>query len=484
MKLKSFFTILLFSVFFIQQNYAEDRIKDSLLAVIKNAGNDSIRCNAKIDYSRYILYKDMEVSLHEAEGAAVLARKLKNDLFLARSQNRIGVYYSMKSNVKQALVYFDSALVIFTRLKNNVGLATTHLNLGECYENSFNNEKSLFHFMKALEYNQATGNLVGAASAYEKIGQVNVNMQRYDEALQNARKGLVLAEKANSALEKAKVCNIIGIVFDYSGQPDSALLYYNRALDIDLKLNENYDAAITMMNMGVIYLAQKKTEEAETITKKALQIMNELEEMVSAAACYVNLGEIYREAKKYNLAITNLDKGINMLDSMHQTSFLMEGLKIKSSTLKESGDFKNALEVFEQYTKLKDSIFNLESDHNLAEMQTKFQTKEKDVEIKLHQTESAKQKSINQILMGSGALVAVIAVLLVIAYRKQRKANQLVNLQKAEIERQKNKVDEAYQELNEKNKEVLDSIHYAKRIQKALMPTEKYIARTLKENKK
>jgi alpha-D-ribose 1-methylphosphonate 5-triphosphate synthase subunit PhnL len=51
--------------------------------------------------------------------------------------------------------------------------------------------------------------------------------------------------------------------------------------------------------------------------------------------------------------------------------------------------------------------------------------------------------------------------------------------QKVIIEKQKVLVDEAYAQLEEKNKEVMDSIHYAKRIQTALMPNEKFIDRTL-----
>jgi len=35
----------------------------------------------------------------------------------------------------------------------------------------------------------------------------------------------------------------------------------------------------------------------------------------------------------------------------------------------------------------------------------------------------------------------------------------------------------------EKNKDIVDSIHYAKRIQQSLMPTEKYLERNLKELK-
>ena len=59
------------------------------------------------------------------------------------------------------------------------------------------------------------------------------------------------------------------------------------------------------------------------------------------------------------------------------------------------------------------------------------------------------------------------------------KAKKVISLQKLETDKQKHLVEE-------KQKEILDSINYAKRIQQAHMPTEKYVMKNierLKENK-
>ena len=118
------------------------------------------------------------------------------------------------------------------------------------------------------------------------------------------------------------------------------------------------------------------------------------------------------------------------------------------------------------------------------EMQTRFKSKEQDAEIKLQQAESAKQKNFNRFLIAGGVLMLGIAVLAIIAFRNKRKAHLLSESQKQEIEKQKSLVDEAYEKLNDKNKEILDSIHYAKRIQTALMPPEKYIEKSIRKNTK
>jgi CHASE3 domain sensor protein len=50
--------------------------------------------------------------------------------------------------------------------------------------------------------------------------------------------------------------------------------------------------------------------------------------------------------------------------------------------------------------------------------------------------------------------------------------------------KQKNTIEEQKDLVEEKQKEILDSIHYAKRIQQSLLPTERYIEKSLKKLKK
>lgn len=90
---------------------------------------------------------------------------------------------------------------------------------------------------------------------------------------------------------------------------------------------------------------------------------------------------------------------------------------------------------------------------------------------------SEKQKMLRNILF-LGLIAVVLFGLLILRNSIQRKkANQELQEKNALIERQKMIVEE-------KQKEILDSIHYAKRIQNSLLPTEKYIEKSLGKLKK
>ncbi|MBC7864151.1 MAG: hypothetical protein IAF38_14335, partial [Bacteroidia bacterium] len=87
-----------------------------------------------------------------------------------------------------------------------------------------------------------------------------------------------------------------------------------------------------------------------------------------------------------------------------------------------------------------------------------------------HLQEIARQKTYTYGGVAGFAVMLLVAGISFYAFRNKKKAN-------IEIERQKNLVEE-------KQKEILDSIYYARRIQRALITSESYINRVLSKMKK
>ncbi len=81
-------------------------------------------------------------------------------------------------------------------------------------------------------------------------------------------------------------------------------------------------------------------------------------------------------------------------------------------------------------------------------------------------------------------IYSVAIAFLMYNFRKSDAANITISEQNEEINKQKQQLDKAYQELHEKNKEIVDSIRYARRIQQSLLPNENYIAKQLNKRTK
>jgi hypothetical protein len=96
------------------------------------------------------------------------------------------------------------------------------------------------------------------------------------------------------------------------------------------------------------------------------------------------------------------------------------------------------------------------------EAATKFEQDKKDAITK----EELKQKEQQRNYFIAGfILVGLLALFILRGYKQKQKANLIITQQKELVE--------------EKQKEILDSIHYAKRIQTALITSENYIEKNL-----
>jgi hypothetical protein len=137
------------------------------------------------------------------------------------------------------------------------------------------------------------------------------------------------------------------------------------------------------------------------------------------------------------------------------------------------GDYKTALAEYKRFAAFKDSMSNVEQSREVARLKLKNELdKKKAIEEAENKKETAlaTERKKRQELF---SYIAVLGLLLVggfaiVLYGRLKLARE----QKKIIQRQKHIVDE-------KQKEILDSIYYARRIQKALLTSERYIEKNL-----
>ncbi len=145
--------------------------------------------------------------------------------------------------------------------------------------------------------------------------------------------------------------------------------------------------------------------------------------------------------------------------------------------------------MFELYIKMNDSISNKTNRKTSIKNQLKYEYEKRAAADSVKNSEEQKVKDTQ--LQAQNAqikqekfqrysqLVGLGVVLVGLGFVINR--FRITQKQKKIIEAQKIIVDEAFHKLAEKNKEVMDSIYYARRIQRALITNEKYIEHKLNE---
>ncbi len=147
-----------------------------------------------------------------------------------------------------------------------------------------------------------------------------------------------------------------------------------------------------------------------------------------------------------------------------------------SALYDSTGNYKKAFEYYKLFIVYKDSIVNNENTKKQTRLEMNYEFEKKEAaaaaerqkQEAVAEAESRKQQMVIWFVVAVAMTVAVFALFIFRALRIARKQKQVIEQQKHLVE--------------EKQKEILDSIHYARRIQTALLPTEKYIDKCMKRH--
>ena len=208
--------------------------------------------------------------------------------------------------------------------------------------------------------------------------------------------------------------------------------------------------------------------------------MEEIGDKKGMGGSYVNLGALYNKLAGYKKAIQFSDSALQISKEIGDTDNKRLAYQNLAEVYSKTGRYKEAYENHVKFKQLTDSIFNADNSKQLGDMKTKFEVEKKEAELKIkaeaQEKVTAEEKKKQQVI-----IYAVVGVLLLVIVFSMFLFNRfrVTQKQKKVIEEQKVLVDKAYKDLHEKNKEVMDSINYAKRIQTALITPEKYIEKSL-----
>lgn len=294
------------------------------------------------------------------------------------------------------------------------------------------------------------------------------------EALSYYRKGLAVTNKKK---EQSMLYGQIGFGYATLKQFDSAIYYQNKALDINVEAKDTLGIASCYSNLGYVNYLKGRTDLTRDYYYRAAAMRKNSKDIFLKAASLIDCASLEQESgnntrcigvMRQALAIIKNEKLFSLESACYQSiAYSYENLK----------QWDSAYYYHKLYKAVSDSVFNQDNIKASLRVETKYQLSSKENEISLL-TEKNKnnelivmrEKMIRWIFVG-GILLLILILFMVFRQLKIRKeAYAKINQQKDIIE--------------EKNKEIIDSIHYAKRIQSALMPTEKKIEGTITRMKK
>jgi serine phosphatase RsbU (regulator of sigma subunit) len=214
-----------------------------------------------------------------------------------------------------------------------------------------------------------------------------------------------------------------------------------------------------------------------------LPVSIELDDLPLISQNYLKISGIYFKQKNYDKMGENLEMGLSYAEKMGLCELLCNYYRELSLLYEHKNNKSKAYEFAKKYYTYSDSLNQFENSKRVNEVQFSYE-----IERKAREQELADQKKNAEYAAGlnrrNTIVYAAIAGLLLVmvllfymlrTYRQKKKANLVLEEKNLLIEEQKKFVEE-------KNKDITDSINYAKRIQLALLKEQTHISKHLPEH--
>lgn len=424
--------ILVFLLFFSGICFAQKHKIDSLLIVLKYAKTDTLKVNTLLALSSAM--KDTLTKAKQyANEALLLSDRINYNKGSGKSNYKLGFINYVQGNYPEALTYWFTALKIFEKINNIAGIANTYTWIGNVYSSQNDIPNALKYHLKSLKLNKQTGDKNSIAICFNNLGFLSSNQGNYEKALKYFSDFLKISTETGSKKGRAQALNNIASVYDLLGKYDKSMESSKMAMDIYRELKDYGGIANSELNLSSVNFKLKHFLEARQQLNSALSLAQQIGTKDLQKICY---------------------SGLARLDSAQN-------------------NWKDALFNYKQFIAYRDSLLNEENTKAAVrlEMNYDFSKKEAASKLELEKKEAvaaAEHKKQNIIIWSVCGILLIVVAFAVFAYRSFLQ-KQLANI---EITKQK-------EIIETKQKEILDSIHYAKRIQTALLPSEKYMDKSL-----
>ncbi|MBC7748261.1 MAG: tetratricopeptide repeat protein, partial [Methylotenera sp.] len=270
----------------------------------------------------------------------------------------------------------------------------------------------------------------------------------------------------------------IADVYSVMGNSNNAEIYYNKSIQLLRKSNDSISLASALLNAGDEYLKNNKFGLALTYFEEAGVIFKKINYSSGTAYTLGNIGMVYAKIGKSELAKSYITQAMNMLEElkdyyaisdyllyMSDIFYLMQnnwpaalryakrslqlaeqyGLKeqISNSNLKISELYqkaenpKESLKFYKNHIAYRDSITNLKSVQQMADIRTNYEVSQKQIEVDLlekdSQIQKLKEKKQQNIIYATAISLMLILIITVGFYRRYKfikKTNGIIEEEK------------------------------------------------------
>lgn len=419
----------LFTVLSLQAAASADSLK-TLLTHAPDSQRVVLMCDICFGYR----LKNADSALHYCNEALQLARRLQNKGLEAQALNDQGIILADLNRYDEALTNYRRALDIRQQMNDSVRMGALHSKIGIIHQKQGEYRRATEHQLAALRIFEALEMLNFVATCQNNVAILDFNMGEFDRSLKMHRSALNTREEINDQYGVASSYANIGNVQLALKDTAAASASYASASEYFEAINNAEGLSTALHNWSSCY-QNSDPQRALELLQRALEIRTELgdEKMLASThaaigMAWLSLGEPM-QARSHFLTAHELALRADVLAEQVSAN---ENLAL---LYREMGNADSTYFYFSALQALKDSAFNEGLRSDFAELQTLYETEQKEARIALLSEQNKvsdlkvrqKQNQLWMMIIGFGAFL-IAAVLFYLRYREKQSARHAAEM--------------------------------------------------------
>lgn len=414
MKISVFFLVILLNG---MMGYAQSREIDSLRRAVTKSRTPGERSITLSYLSMKYLENDKDSARAIANRALEMANRSQSPEALASAWNTKGWIIFKDGEYDKALNLISKAAHYYRTQKSYDQLYKCHYNMATIYLEMGKSDKALENLVTALDILEKQHDPAALTLTLKAIGNLYRDEKKYAEAKNYLERANKTAPDDASRIEvKTALGNLALVQHD----ADKAMKYYEAALILAQKTNDTYSTAIVEENIGRVFVLKKDFDAVEVHYLRSLNLMKGLGHQVDVINGMLNMGQVYVWKEDFARATKAYEDALSLASKIGNQRLKLSAIRMLMTVNLgfPQGTWENVVNYQQWYYELRDTLNLQEQTLRLDELRTKFESDQKDKEIKLLNKDKLVQEQktkLNRSLAISLAL-AIVAILVSVAF--------------------------------------------------------------------
>lgn len=386
--------------------------------------------------------------------------------------------YKIKGNSPKASYELAHKALRLSGKINNIRFSIDAQNLIGTIKNDLGEfETALSSHILALEKAESINDKFRIATTLNYLGNVYFSQNQYQLAISYYKQSLQYAEITQTNNQILNNLYKLGRIHETLNNFQEAYKFYKRSLLIEEETKNKEGMFYSLVGIGSVCTKRQNYYQANIIYQRALKVAGELQVLSYVSLCYYHLGDLMREQKEFVKARDYYLKALVIADSLEFKKERRDCYLNLAQTNENLQFYNDAYYYLARFVEVNDTLFNQEANERKLRMQVRYDLRNKEKEIELLRQREQQNLVYKNFLIAGFILISLIAFLLFYLNRTKQKSNKLLTERNLEIEQQKEEISTSLEqlafvnnELAKKNRQITDSILYARTIQETILP--------------